>query len=108
LKQNNKAGASLGLLGGAIALKQANDNAKAARTWNAKANKIKERAYQRERDGEWGKGRNVDMAKSMWVEKGLSVGLPYPKGVLRRSGLRAGHLMRTRSGKTVSVRGSVG
>jgi uncharacterized ParB-like nuclease family protein len=106
-RNKNKSGAALSLLGGAVSLKESADNAYAARAWNAKANKIKQRAYQRERDGEFGSGRNVDMAKSMWVEKGLSVGLPYPKG-MRRSGIRPGHLRRTRSGKTITVRGSVG
>ena len=106
--------AALGALGGGLSLKSAADNARAARQWNAKANKIKERAYQRERDGEWGKGRQSTVAKSMWVEKGFSIkngmaiGMPKPKGMMRRPSLRAGHLMRTSSGKTVTVRGSVG
>ena len=100
--------AALEGLGGAIALKTASDSYNDAKVWNAKMNKIKAAAKQREIDGVWGKDRRVDLAKSMWVEKGLSVGLPYPKGVLRRTGIRGGHLMRTASGKTVSVRGSVG
>lgn len=108
LRHKNKSGAAIGILGGAISLNSAQRHAKASQEWNAKMNKIKQRAYQRERDGEWGKGRNIDVAKSLWVQKGLSVGLPYPKGVLRRTGIRSGHLMRTASGKTVSVRGSVG
>jgi hypothetical protein len=109
LKAGNRLGAGLSGLGGALTLKSAADNASAARAWNAKANKIKERAYQRERDGEWGKGRQATVAKTMWldVEKGLSVGLPYPKG-MRRAGIRPGHLRRTFSGKTISVRGSIG
>jgi len=99
--------ASLGAVGGLMALKTAHDNANEARVWNAKAKKIKERAYQRERDGEWGRDRQVTVAKSMWnVDKALN--LSVPKGMIRRPGIRAGHLMRTRSGKTVAVRGSVG
>jgi len=100
--------AGLEAAGGALSLRSAHHNANEARIWNAKMGAIKAKAKQREAEGVYGKDRNVNIAKSMWVEKGLSVGLPYPKGVARRSGLRAGHLMRTRSGKTVSVRGSVG
>lgn len=95
-------------LGGAIALKTAADSHNEARSWNAKRSKIKAAAIQREAEGVWGKNRNVDVAKSLWVKKGLSVGLHYPKGTIRRPGIRAGHLMRTASGKTVTVRGSVG
>lgn len=114
LKRNNRLGATVGGLGGALSLKSATDNASAARQWNAKASKIKQRAYQRERDGEWGRGRQVAVAKTVWVEKGFSIkngmaiGKPSPKGMMRRPSVRAGHLMRTRSGKTVTVRGSVG
>lgn len=115
LRSKNRLGpAALGALGGGLSLKSAADNASAARQWNAKANKIKERAYQRERDGEWGKGRQSTVAKSIWVEKGFSIkngmaiGKPKPKGMIRRPSVRAGHLMRTTSGKTVTVRGSVG
>jgi hypothetical protein len=114
LRHKNRLGAAVGTLGGALTLKNAAENASAARQWNAKANKIKERAYQRERDGEWGKGRQSTIAKSMWIEKGfpikngMAIGMPKPKGMMRRPSLRAGHLMRTSSGKTVTVRGSVG
>jgi len=95
-------------LGGGIALKTAADSRNEAREWNAKRNKIKAAAIQRESEGVWGKERNVDLAKSIWFEKGISVGLPYPKGIRRAAGIRTGHLMHTRTGKTVSVRGSVG
>jgi hypothetical protein len=94
-------------IGGAVALKTAADSHAEAKVWNSKLNKIKSAAKIRESEGTWGKDRRVDVAKSIWVEKGLGVGLAYPKG-MRRSGIRPGHLRRTRSGKTVSVRGSVG
>jgi hypothetical protein len=100
--------AALEGLGGAIALKTASDSHADSQVWNSKLGKIKAAAKQREIDNTWGKDRRVDVAKSIWVEKGLSVGLPYPKGIRRAAGIRAGHLMRTRTGKTVSVRGSVG
>jgi len=99
--------AGLEALGGGISLKTAAESHNEARVWNAKRNKIKAAAVQREAEGVWGKDRQVDVAKSIWVEKGLGVGLPYPKG-MHRSGIRPGHLMRTRTGKTVAVRGSVG
>jgi hypothetical protein len=94
-------------IGGAVALKTAANSHAEAQEWNSKLNKIKSAAKVRESEGTWGRDRRVDVAKSIWVEKGLSVGLPYPKG-MRRSGIRPGHLRRTLSGKTVSVRGSVG
>ena len=95
-------------VGGALTLKSAHNSANDARVWNAKVNAIKAKAKQREAEGIYGKDRHVDMAKSIMFEKGLSVGLPYPKGMRRAGGIRVGHLMHTRSGKTVSVRGSVG
>lgn len=106
LRHKNKPAAVLGTLAGAITLKEAHDNAKAAREWNAKANKIKAKAYERARDGVFGVGRNVDMAKSLWVEK--SVIATVPKGLMRKPAIKAGHLMHTRTGKIVSVRGSIG
>jgi hypothetical protein len=106
--RGRKGYAALGALGSALTVKGGINSIQSSREWNAKANAIKARAYQRARDGEWGKDRHVDMAKSLWVEKGLSVGLPYPKGMLKRPGIKAGHLMHTRTGKIVSVRGSVG
>jgi len=110
LRHKNKAGAALGTLAGAITLKEAHDNARAARAWNAKANKIKAKAYEREAVGEWGKGRHVAVAKSLWdVEKASLALVPsVPKGLMRKPAIRAGHLMRTRSGKVVSVNGSIG
>lgn len=99
--------AAIEALGGGIALKTAANSNADAKVWNAKLDKIKDAAKQREAAGTWGKDRKVDVAKSIWVEKGLRVGLPYPKG-MRRAGIRPGHLRRTSSGKTISVRGSVG
>jgi len=109
VRHKNKPIAALELLGGALSNKTAYDTNRMAREWNAKANKIKAKAYERERNGELGPGRYTDMAKSMWVEKAaLSLVPKVPKGMLRTPSIRQGHLMHTRSGKIVSVRGSVG
>lgn len=110
LRHKNKAGAALGALAGAVSLKEAHDNYKAARAWNAKANKIKAKAYEREAAGEWGKNRQITVAKSFWDVEKASLGMvpSVPKGLMRRPAIRQGHLMRTRSGKVVSVNGSIG
>jgi hypothetical protein len=114
LRHKNPLGAAVGTLGGALTLKGAHDNAREARSWNAKANKIKAKAYEREKNGEWGRDRQSTVAKAMWIEKGfpvkagMAIGRPKPIGMMRRSVVRSGHLMHTASGKIVTVRGSIG
>jgi hypothetical protein len=83
-------------------------SAKKAKRWNNKMDKIKAKAYEREKAGVYGAGRDVEMAKAMWSIRKPTFGSPYPKGLKRAPSMRRGSVRRTASGKMVSFRGSFG
>lgn len=103
----------LAALGGAATVLNAHSagaHSRDAVRWHGKMDKIRAKGLERASQGVYGRDRNaaLNVAKGITALSRPQFGAAMPKGILRKPAIRRGYLMRTASGKTVSVRGSVG
>ena len=86
------------------------ENVRDAVRWHGKMGKIRAKGLERASQGVYGRNRNAEMpvAKGFMALSRPQFGAAMPKGILKKPAIRRGYLMRTASGKTVSVRGTVG
>lgn len=110
--RGHKGSAALSVLGGSLSLNNAADHLATTKGYNRAIGGIKNKAKERATLNQYGQGRvpkqQVDFAKALIRVRAPRWGMARPKGILRKPAIRDGHLMRTASGKTVSVRGSIG